>query len=162
MAKEIERKFLVADESWREEIASRTRFRQGYIVSLEDRSVRVRIKGDDAATLTIKIGVGGLVRDEYEYNIPVSDAEELLTSAPGFIIEKIRYTVEHEGFVWEVDVFDGIYRGLTVAEVELATETDQPALPKWLGPEVTGDRRYSNQYLATDDLSTELCHVIQD
>lgn len=162
MAKEIERKFLVADESWREEVASRTRFRQGYIVSLEDRSVRVRIKGDDAATLTIKIGVGGLVRDEYEYDISVSDAEELLTSAPGFIIEKIRYTVEHEGFVWEVDVFDGIYRGLTVAEVELATETDQPALPKWLGPEVTGDRRYSNQYLATDDLSTELCHVIQD
>lgn len=162
MAKEIERKFLVADESWREEIATRTRFRQGYIVSLEDRSVRVRIKGEDAATLTIKIGVGSLVRDEYEYDIPVSDAEELLTTAPGFIIEKIRYTVEHEGFVWEIDVFDGIYRGLTVAEVELAAETDQPALPKWLGPEVTGDRRYSNQYLATDDLSTELCHVIQD
>lgn len=162
MAKEIERKFLVADESWREEIVTRTRFRQGYIVSLDDRSVRVRIKGDDAATLTIKVGVGVLVRDEYEYDIPVADAEELLSSAPGFIIEKIRYTVEHEGFVWEVDVFDGLYRGLVVAEVELSAETDQPALPAWIGEEVTGDHRYSNQHLATDDLSTELCYVIQD
>ncbi|GAK68718.1 hypothetical protein RRU01S_02_00460 [Agrobacterium rubi TR3 = NBRC 13261] len=162
MAKEIERKFLVADESWREEIVTRTRFRQGYIVSLEDRSVRVRIKGEDAATLTIKVGVGVLVRDEYEYDIPVADAEELLSSAPGVIIEKIRYTVEHEGFVWEVDVFDGLYRGLTVAEVELNAETDQPALPAWIGDEVTGDHRYSNQHLATEDLSTELCHVIQD
>ncbi|XUY26364.1 CYTH domain-containing protein [Agrobacterium sp. rho-8.1] len=162
MAKEIERKFLVADESWREEIVTRTRFRQGYIVSLDDRSVRVRIKGDDAATLTIKVGTNSLVRDEYEYDIPVADAEELLNSAPGFIIEKIRYTVEHEGFVWEVDVFDGLYRGLVVAEVELSAETDQPALPAWIGEEVTGDHRYSNQHLATDDLSTELCHVIPD
>src|SRR5689334_9609929 len=109
MAKEIERKFLVADDSWREAIASRTRFRQGYIVSLDDRSVRVRIKGEDAATLTIKVGVGVLVRDEYEYDIPVADAEELIATAPGIIIEKIRYTVEHEGFLWEIDVFDGIY-----------------------------------------------------
>ncbi len=161
MAKEIERKFLVADDSWREAIASRTRFRQGYIVSLDDRSVRVRIKGEDAATLTIKVGVGVLVRDEYEYDIPVADAEELIATAPGIIIEKIRYTVEHEGFLWEIDVFDGIYRGLTVAEVELKSESDQPALPSWLGAEVTGDRRYSNQHLATEDLSSELCHAIQ-
>lgn len=162
MAKEIERKFLVEDESWREEIVTRTRFRQGYIVSLQDRSVRVRIKDDAAATLTIKVGVNTLVRDEYEYDIPVADAEELLATAPGTIIEKIRYTVDHQGFVWEIDVFDGIYRGLTIAEVELAAETDQPTLPSWLGHEVTGDPRYSNQHLAADDLSAELCHVIQD
>lgn len=162
MAKEIERKFLVADDSWREEIATRTRFRQGYIVSLEDRSVRVRIKENEAATLTIKVGVNSLVRDEYEYDIPVADGEELLATAPGTIIEKIRYTVPHEGFVWEIDVFDGLYRGLVVAEVELNAETDQPALPAWVGDEVTGDPRYSNQHLATDDLSSELCYVIQD
>ena len=153
MAKEIERKFLVADDSWREAIASRTRFRQGYIVSLDDRSVRVRIKGEDAATLTIKVGVGVLVRDEYEYDIPVADAEELIATAPGIIIEKIRYTVEHEGFLWEIDVFDGIYRGLTVAEVELKSESDQPALPGWLGAEVTGERRGFSQNLAREEES---------
>lgn len=162
MAKEIERKYLVTDESWREEIASRTRFRQGYIASLEDRSVRVRIMGEEAAKLTIKVGTGALIRDEYEYDIPVADAEELLKSVPGFILEKIRYTVEHEGFTWEIDVFDGLYRGLIVAEVELRSEADQPALPKWIGDEVTGDRRFSNQQLATDDLSTELSDVIKD
>jgi adenylate cyclase len=162
MAKEIERKYLVTDDSWREEIASRTRFRQGYIASMEDRSVRVRIMGEDAAKLTIKVGTGVLIRDEYEYDIPVADAEELLKSVPGFILEKIRYTVEHEGFTWEIDVFDGLYRGLIVAEVELRSEADQPVLPAWVGPEVTGDRRFSNQQLATDDLSTELSDVIKD
>ncbi|SCX27566.1 CYTH domain protein [Agrobacterium sp. DSM 25558] len=162
MAKEIERKFLVADESWRDQTASRTPFRQGYIVSLQDRSVRVRIKGDDSATLTIKIGTNSLVRDEYEYDIPVADAEELLTTATGIIIEKIRHTVEHQGFIWEIDVFDGLYKGLVVAEVELKAETDQPDLPTWLGPEVTGDPRFSNQHLATDDLRAELSHVIPD
>lgn len=162
MAKEIERKFLVANDSWREEIATRTRLRQGYIVSLEDRSVRVRIKDNETATLTIKVGTNSLARDEYEYDIPVADGEELLATVPGTIIEKIRYTVAHQGFVWEVDVFDGLYRGLVVAEVELAAETDQPALPAWVGDEVTGDPRFSNQHLATDDLSAELCHVIQD
>ena len=162
MAKEIERKYLVTDESWREEIASRTRFRQGYIASLEDRSVRVRIMGEEAAKLTIKVGTGALIRDDYEYDSPVADAEELLKSVPGFILEKIRYTVEHEGFTWEIDVFDGLYRGLIVAEVEMRSEADQPALPAWVGDEVTGDRRFSNQQLATDDLSTELSDVIKD
>ncbi|WP_320198135.1 CYTH domain-containing protein [Agrobacterium sp. rho-13.3] len=161
MAKEIERKFLVRSDSWRGEITSQTPFRQGYIVSLEDRSVRVRIKGDDAATLTIKIGASSLMRDEYEYDIAVADAQELLSTSLGIVIEKTRFTVDHEGFVWEIDVFEGLYSGLIVAEVELNSETDQPALPAWLGPEVTGDRRYSNQYLATDDLSAELCHVLQ-
>lgn len=160
MAKEIERKFLVRNEDWRRETTSQTPFRQAYIASLDDRSVRVRIKGEDDATLTIKVGASALVRDEYEYSIPVEDAVELLGSAPGVVIEKTRYTVDHAGFVWEVDVFEGIYRGLVVAEVELNNETDQPTLPDWIGAEVTGDRRYSNQYLATEDLSREICHAL--
>lgn len=162
MAKEIERKFLVADESWRSQITSKTAFRQGYIASLENRSVRVRIKADRDATLTIKIGASSLTRDEYEYDIPLSDAEELMTTALGIVIEKTRHTVEHEGFVWEIDVFEGLYEGLVVAEVEMNAETDQPSLPSWLGQEVTGDPRFSNQNLATEDLSRELTHVVQN
>ena len=162
MAKEIERKFLVSDESWRSQVTSRTAFRQGYIASLENRSVRVRIKADKDATLTIKIGASSIVRDEYEYDIPVPDAEELLTAALGIVIEKTRHTVDHEGFVWEIDVFEGLYEGLVVAEVEMNAETDQPSLPAWLGREVTGDPRFSNQNLATEDMSRELIRVVQN
>jgi CYTH domain-containing protein len=162
MAKEIERKFLVSDESWRSQITSRTAFRQGYIASMENRSVRVRIKADTDATLTIKIGANSIVRDEYEYDIPLPDAEELLTTALGIVIEKTRHTVDHEGFVWEIDVFEGLYKGLVVAEVEMNAETDQPSLPAWLGREVTGDPRFSNQNLATEDLSRELTNVVQN
>lgn len=162
MAKEIERKFLVSDESWRSQVTSRTAFRQGYIASLENRSVRVRIKADKDATLTIKIGASSIVRDEYEYDIPLRDAEELMTTALGIVIEKTRHTVDHEGFVWEIDVFEGLYEGLVVAEVEMNAETDQPSLPAWLGREVTGDPRFSNQNLATEDMSRELTRVVQN
>ena len=162
MAKEIERKFLVSDDSWRSQVTSRTAFRQGYIASLENRSVRVRIKADTDATLTIKIGASSIVRDEYEYDIPLRDAEELMTTALGIVIEKTRHTVDHEGFVWEIDVFEGLYEGLVVAEVEMNAETDQPTLPAWLGREVTGDPRFSNQNLATEDMSRELTHVVQN
>lgn len=162
MAKEIERKFLVSDESWRSQVTSRTAFRQGYIASLENRSVRVRIKADTDATLTIKIGASSIVRDEYEYDIPLRDAEELMTTALGIVIEKTRHTVDHEGFVWEIDVFEGLYEGLVVAEVEMNAETDQPSLPAWLGREVTGDPRFSNQNLATEDMSRELTRVVQN
>ena len=162
MAKEIERKFLVSDDSWRSQVTSRTAFRQGYIASLENRSVRVRIKADTDATLTIKIGASSIVRDEYEYDIPVRDAEELMTTALGIVIEKTRHTVDHEGFVWEIDVFEGLYEGLVVAEVEMNAETDQPSLPAWLGREVTGDPRFSNQNLATEDMSRELTRVVQN
>lgn len=162
MAKEIERKFLVSDESWRSQVTSRTAFRQGYIASLENRSVRVRIKADKDATLTIKIGASSIVRDEYEYDIPLRDAEELMTTALGIVIEKTRHTVDHEGFVWEIDVFEGLYEGLVVAEVEMNAETDRPSLPAWLGREVTGDPRFSNQNLATEDMSRELTRVVQN
>lgn len=160
MAKEIERKFLVDNDGWRKDVTSATAFRQGYIASLEDRSMRIRIMDDSHATLTIKIGASSLVRDEYEYEIPIDDAEELMSTALGIVIEKTRYTVEYHGFTWEIDVFEGFYQGLVVAEVEMKSVNDQPEPPAWLGTEVTGDRRYSNQILATEDLSKELCHVL--
>ncbi|MBW9053992.1 CYTH domain-containing protein [Rhizobium mesosinicum] len=150
MAKEIERKFLVRGEAWRSAAESKSVLKQGYIASMEDRSVRVRILDEKTARLTMKIGRGTLTRDEFEYEIPVSDAEELLENAIGVVIEKTRYRVPYEGFVWEVDVFAGAHRGLVIAEVEMQTETDNPPLPTWLGREVTGDFRYSNQALATE------------
>lgn len=150
MAKEIERKFLVRSDAWRADVDTKSVFKQGYVASMDDRSVRIRILDGEAARLTIKIGRSTMSRDEFEYEIPVADAEELLLSAIGIVIEKTRHRVPHEGFVWEVDVFTGTHRGLIIAEVEMKAETDDPALPAWLGREVTGDFRYSNQALATE------------
>lgn len=150
MAKEIERKFLVRGDAWRSDVETKSVLKQGYIASMDDRSVRVRILDGKLARLTIKIGRSAITRDEFEYEIPVADAEELLQTAIGIIIEKTRHRVPHEGFVWEVDVFTGAYRGLVIAEVEMQAETDQPKLPSWIGREVTGDFRYSNQALATE------------
>jgi CYTH domain-containing protein len=117
---------------------------------MDDRSVRVRILDGRKARLTIKIGRSTITRDEFEYDIPIAEAKELLQNAIGIVIEKTRYRVPYEGFVWEVDVFAGEHRGLVIAEVEMMSETDNPALPRWLGREVTGDFRYSNQALATE------------
>ncbi|OLP61150.1 adenylate cyclase [Xaviernesmea oryzae] len=149
MAKEIERKFLVASDDWRQEVEDSSTIRQGYIASMSDRSVRVRILGQDRARLTIKIGRSLMSRDEFEYDIPVRDAEELLQAAFGTVIEKTRHCIRRDGYVWEVDVFSGAHQGLVVAEVEMQAEDEQPALPAWLGQEVTGDERYSNLVLAT-------------
>ncbi|MEI2301407.1 CYTH domain-containing protein [Ensifer sp. MJa1] len=152
MAKEIERKFLVASDGWRAQADRGTDLRQAYIVTMNDRSLRVRIHGDKWARVTIKIGKSALVRDEYEFDIPMDDARQMLTQAVGIVIEKRRYRVPHKGFTWEVDVYGGALKGLVVAEVEMKRETDKPALPSWIGREITGDRRYSNQSLATEGL----------
>ncbi|CAD7040320.1 CYTH domain-containing protein [Pseudorhizobium endolithicum] len=158
MAKEIERKFLVKDDGWRGEAMSASDFVQAYVATQEDRSLRVRLIDDRRATLTIKIGRQLISRDEFEYEIPVDDARELIGSALGIVLEKTRHEVEHEGFTWEVDVYAGAYRGLVVAEVEMEHEGQEPPLPAWIGREVTGDRRFSNLVMATEDLCAELCH----
>ncbi|MBP2549989.1 CYTH domain-containing protein [Neorhizobium galegae] len=158
MATEIERKFLVTSEDWRAAASTSAAYLQAYVAIGEDRSVRVRLIDEQSARLTIKIGRGTLARDEYEYDIPVADAQELVGAAIGTVIEKTRYLVPHAGFTWEVDVFTGFYHGLVVAEVELRSEADDPPLPPWIGAEVTGDRRYSNMVMATEDLSGELPH----
>lgn len=160
MAKEIERKFLVASGSWQEAADGGTRFRQAYIVTMDDRSARVRLMDDQRAKLTIKIGSGAMTRDEFEYEIPVDDARDMMSKAIGLIIEKTRYKVHHHGFVWEVDVYAGAHEGLVVAEVELGAEGDTPALPNWLGAEVTGDPHYSNQYLSTSPLVSKADHEL--
>lgn len=156
MAKEIERKFLVKGDGWRSEVSSSTAFLQAYIASGEDRSVRIRIKDHARATLTIKIGRNLIARDEFEYEIPLADAQELADNAIGIVLEKTRHEVEHEGYTWEVDVYGGTYDGLIVAEVEIENEDASPELPDWVGKEITGDRRYSNVVMATEDLSGEL------
>lgn len=148
MAKEIERKFLVRDDRWRDLVTEKMNLRQAYVAGMEDRSVRVRLTNQTVATLTVKIG-RSITRDEFEYQIPIPDAEELLGNAIGLVIEKTRYKVPFRDFVWEVDVFRGAHRGLVIAEVEMNDENDDPELPEWLGREVTGEYRYSNQALAT-------------
>jgi CYTH domain-containing protein len=160
MAKEIERKFLVKDDGWRSEATSSSAYVQAYLATMDDRSLRVRVMDDERAALTLKIGRRLISRDEFEYAIPVTDAKELVASALGIVIRKTRHKVEHEGFIWEVDVYQDAYNGLVVAEVEMEDEAQDPPLPPWIGREVTGDRRYSNQVMATEDLSAELCHGI--
>lgn len=161
MAKEIERKFLVRSEDWRRMATSRLRFRQGYVAIGEDRSVRVRLMegpGVSKARLTIKVGRHLLARDEYEYEISVGDAEELIVSAIGIVIEKTRHFIPHAGFTWEVDEFSGAYQGLILAEVELESPDQNPPLPVWIGREVTGDRCFSNMVMATETISVEQMH----
>jgi len=156
MAKEIERKFLLKSDDWRKQISSSSDFLQAYIASGKDRSVRIRIMDNKRAKLTIKIGRQLFARDEFEYEIPLADARELTKTALGVVLEKTRHKVEYEGYTWEVDVYDGTYKGLIVAEVELEDEKARPSVPAWIGKEITGDRRYSNLVMATEDLSEEL------
>lgn len=147
MGREIERKFLVKDDAWRAG-ARGTAYRQGYLSAGGGPTVRVRVAGEKGY-LTIKGKAVGTSRAEYEYEIPLADAEEMLaTLAVTPIVEKVRYRVEHGGLVWEVDEFGGANRGLIVAEVELQEEGQRVELPAWVGEEVTADRRYTNASLA--------------
>ena len=148
MAKEIERKFLVSGQRWRAFADEGIALRQAYIMAEDDRSLRVRIYGDGRARITLKIGHNALMRDEYEFDIDRDEAEDMLRHAIGKVIEKVRYKVLHAGHVWEVDVYGGAHRGLVIAEVELASIHDEPQLPNWVGREVTGESRYSNQSMA--------------
>jgi adenylate cyclase len=141
---EIERKFLVTDERWREHADSGVRFRQGYLIGAKQASVRVRIEGEQA-NLNIKGMTLGVRRQEYEYPIPLAEAEELLdTLCEKPLIEKIRYTLRHGNHVWEIDCFEGENAGLVVAEIELASVDELFERPVWLGGEVSDDPRYYN------------------
>lgn len=142
---EIERKFLVLNEDYKEGLTG-SLFCQGYLNSDKSRTVRIRIS-DDKASIAIKGLSVGAVRPEFEYPVPVDDAKILLTLCEKPLIEKIRYRIRHEGMVWEVDEFLGENRGLVVAEIELEYE-DQPfSKPAWVGMEVTSDPRYFNSAL---------------
>jgi adenylate cyclase len=151
MASEIERKFLVLP-AWQPRDQG-TYFKQGYLSSVKERVVRVRIAGDKAK-LTIKGVTKGVSRAEYEYEIPVADARELLDLCEQPLIEKRRHLEEVGGKTFEIDVFAGANQGLIVAELELASEDEAFARPPWLGDEVSGDERYYNNNLIAKPFTT--------
>lgn len=151
MGTEIERKFLVTSDAWRAGAQSR-RLVQGYLSRDPERTVRVRIDGEKAA-LTIKGKSAGATRAEFEYAIPLGDAELLLPLCLSPLIDKVRHEVRHEGHLWEIDEFAGENAPLIVAELELSSEDEAFAKPSWLGDEVTDDARYFNSQLAVHPYS---------
>ncbi len=147
MAKEIERKFLVKTKDFLLLANKSYRIEQAYLAT--NPTVRVRVR-DDEAFLTLKTASqdGGLSRDEWEYAIPLEDAREMMRHAKGRCIIKTRYLVEYEGHTWEVDVFEGEYEGLMLAEIELSSLSESFVLPPWVGEEVTGQVAYYNAHMA--------------
>lgn len=148
MALEIERKFLVLDNSYKHEAFASSHIRQGYICSERGRTVRIRIR-DDRAYITIKgpSPNGGLSRYEFEQEIPMADAEQLMLLCEPGIIDKTRWLVKSGKHTFEVDEFHGDNDGLVMAEVELSAENETFEKPRFIGQEVTGDRRYYNSQL---------------
>ncbi|RWW99653.1 CYTH domain-containing protein [Flavobacterium cerinum] len=148
---EIERKFLVLSDNYKKEAATKKRIVQGYLNSNPDRTVRVRIKGDQGfLTIKGKSNDAGTIRMEWEKEIPVPDAEQLLTLCEKGAIDKIRYEINSGIHTFEIDEFFGDNEGLTVAEIELSDENEAFEKPSWLGKEVTGDQRYYNSQLSNN------------
>ncbi len=151
MMMEIEHKFLITNDNWRASADQGTRYRQAYITTASPTTVRVRIAGD-VGYLTIKgkcSGELGITRPEFEYEIPLADAEYMIAKVvDSQLIDKHRYIVEHAGKIWEVDVFSGDNEGLVVAEIELTSENEKFAIPTWVGECVSGQKCYSNSNLA--------------
>jgi len=148
MAIEIEHKFLLANDDWRKHIDKSVSYCQGYLSSQATSSIRVRIS-DNQAWLNIKSATIGSQRHEYEYPIPITDAQEILSNlCRKPLIEKVRHFVTHDGNLWEIDEFAGDNQGLIVAEIELSENGQSFAKPNWLGLEVTDDLRYYNNNLA--------------
>ena len=148
MALEIERKFLVLNDSYKQESFSHSHIQQGYICSERGRTVRVRIR-DERAFLTIKgpSTDNGLSRDEFEYEIPLEDGKKLMFLCEPGIIDKNRWLVEYDHHTFEIDEFFGENAGLVMAEVELSSVDESVKMPDFIGKEVTGDRRYYNSQL---------------
>lgn len=152
VGREIERKFLVVNDDFKK-VTQGVKLRQGYLNSDKERTVRIRTVGDKAF-LSIKGRTCGISRTEFEYEIPVADGETMLdTLAEKPLIEKVRYEVHFNGFVWEVDEFLGENSGLVVAEIELESEAQQFDIPHWLGAEVSGDARFFNSNLVRNPYS---------
>lgn len=148
---EIERKFLVLSDSYKKEAATQKRIVQGYLNSNPERTVRVRIKGNQGfLTIKGKSNDAGTIRMEWEKEISLSDTEQLLTLCEKGAIDKIRYEIKSGIHTFEVDEFFGDNEGLTVAEIELSDENEVFEKPSWLGKEVTGDQRYYNSQLSNN------------
>jgi len=156
MSFEIERKFLVRSEDWRQLATGRSEIRQAYLDTNPKVSVRVRIRDNSRATLSLKSSSSALRRLELEYPIPTLEAEALIPLRHGNVVEKTRHIVPYspvqaaneEKLVWEVDEFSGANAGLIIAEIELPREDYPVELPLWIGPEVTGQTQYYNGSLA--------------
>lgn len=147
MAVEIERKFLLANDTWRAASDGGTAISQGYLTNRVDCAVRVRVKGDEA-WLTVKGGTHGIARTEFEYPVPIADARAMLAElAERPFIEKVRHIVRVGEHVWEIDEFSGDNDGLVVAEVELDDASAEFERPPWLGEEVSNDPKYLNASL---------------
>lgn len=152
VAVEIERKFLVVSDRWREHVSFAQNLKDGLISRDFDKKVRVRSYGD-RATLTVKSRGDGVTRDEFEYEIPLSDADALFQLCGPFVIEKTRHFVPWHGHTWEIDVYHGALEGVIVAEVELTSENAVFDRPAWVGPEVTGDPRYKKINMLNERLA---------
>ncbi len=154
MGIEIERKFLIINDSWRSLGLGKV-YKQGYIATVDKMTtIRVRIIGEEAY-LTIKSKTEGISRNEFEYPIPLEDAQMMLdTLCDRPLIEKIRYKINYDNLLWEVDEFQGENQGLIIAEVELENESQTINIPDWVGKEVSHDPRYYNVNLAKHPYQT--------
>ncbi len=153
MAVEIEHKFLLANNDWRKQVSYSVKYKQGYLSAVATSSIRVRVS-NDKAWLNIKSATIGTHRHEYEYEIPLSDAQEIITNlCRKPIIEKTRHIVIDDNNTWEIDEFEGDNSGLIVAEIELLEVGADFSIPAWLGEEVTSDHRYYNNNLASHPYS---------
>ncbi|PXX46202.1 CYTH domain-containing protein [Aquitalea magnusonii] len=146
MGLEIERRFVIANDGWRG-LAAGVQYRQGYLSVEKERTVRVRIVGDQA-WLTLKGNISDISRHEFEYAIPLADAQTIMDAMCPMVVDKLRHRIEFGGYVWEVDEFFGENAGLVLAEIELPAEDTPFAKPDWVGAEVTTDGRYTNAYLS--------------
>jgi len=147
VAIEIERRFVVIGDGWRRHVASSQAIRQGYLADGQSATVRVRMSSTGTAALTIKSSGSHLAREEYEYLVPLADAEHLMRLCDDRLIDKLRHHVTVGGLTWEVDVFEGENGGLVIAEVELERSDQDIEKPEWVGLEVTGEARLSNAEL---------------
>jgi len=153
---EIERKFLLRNNSWKQDIKSSEQIIQGYLTSSASANgitVRVRVTSQHGY-LTFKGPRAGIARTEYEYQVPINDAKSILLESQAPTVKKIRHIVMHDGNKWEVDEFKGTNKGLTVAEIELESVDQHVSLPEWIKEEVTGENQYRNSRLAHTPFTT--------
>ena len=147
MKVEIERKFLVETQDWKKLIVEKHSIQQGYLNTDKSCNVRVRIM-NTVAFITIKGKRINTVRPEFEYEIPLNDAESILKLTKNSIIKKTRFTINHQGQIWEIDQFEGDNQGLVIAEIELKQIDEAISLPDWIGTEISNDERFYNRSLS--------------
>jgi adenylate cyclase len=147
MAIEIERRFRVSGDAWREDVARSTQITQGYLAITNESVIRVRVR-DAQGYVTIKSRDGGMSRQEFEYAVPLADAQALLELCERRVLQKTRHEVNYAGYLWEIDEYKEPLEDLILAEVELASEAEDPPQPLWIGEEITHDGSYSNSALA--------------